>query len=84
MYIVADPQCSNPLKYNFSVFMTNLSATWGALSEEKKIPYVRESAKDGLRFDAEMANYVPAPQFAAGKKKKKKRIKEPGEPKRAT
>ena len=61
--------------------MTNLSATWGQLTDEKKIPYVQESEKDLIRFQAEMANYIPAPEFA---KKKKKRVKEPGEPKRAT
>ena len=76
--------CLKSLTDHISVFMTNLSATWGALSEEKKVPYARKAAEDGLRFEEEMANYVPAPQFAGGKKKKKKRVKEPGEPKRAT
>ena len=64
--------------------MTNLSATWGALTDEKKSPYAALSAEDGIRFEEEMANYVPPPQFAVGRKKKRKRVKEPGEPKRAT
>lgn len=72
-------------KVDLGVFMTNLSATWSSLTDEKKTPYAREAEKDGHRFELEMANYVPAPQFVeVGKKKKRKRIKEPGEPKRAT
>lgn len=71
-------------KVDLGVFMTNLSATWSSLNDEKKLPYVLEAEKDGIRFEREMANYVPAPQYANGKKKKRKRVKEPGEPKRAT
>lgn len=71
-------------KVDLGVFMTNLSATWAALSDDKKIPYVLEAEKDGVRFEEEMSRYVPAPEYANGKKKKRKRVKEPGEPKRAT
>ena len=72
-------------KVDLGVFMTNLSATWASLSDERKVPYVSLADQDGKRFQLEMSTYVPAPQFnEPAKKKKRKRVKEPGEPKRAT
>ena len=64
--------------------MTNLSATWATLSDERKTPYASLAEQDGVRYLDEMSTYVPAPQYNEGKKKKRKRVKEPGEPKRAT
>jgi len=71
-------------KVDLGVFMTNLSATWSTLTDERKTPYVMLADQDGIRYQEEMSTYVPAPQYTDGKKKKRKRVKEPGEPKRAT
>ena len=63
--------------------MRNLSQTWNSLDDTKKIPYTTEADKDAGRFQAEMANYVPDQKYLQPKQKKRKRVKEVGEPKRA-
>ena len=67
-----------------SVFMTSISQTWHALPKEKRQPYYTLSEKDAERYDEQMANYVPPPEYANFKRgKKRKRVKQPGEPKKA-
>lgn len=70
-------------KVDLGVFMRNLSQTWNSLDDTKKIPYTTEADKDAGRFQAEMANYVPDQKYLQPKQKKRKRVKEVGEPKRA-
>lgn len=70
-------------KVDLGVFMRNLSQTWNSLEESKKEPYTTAADKDANRFQEEMANYVPDQKYLQPKQKKRKRVKEVGEPKRA-
>ena len=64
-------------------FMVACAEKWKKLSEEEKQRFKEAAEKDKLRYDNEMANYTPPKTEAGGRKtRKKKKIKDPNEPKR--
>ena len=63
----------------FTEFSKECSRIWKTLSDGDKKKYSKDAAKDKVRFQDEMASYVP-PVDSKGKKKRKK---DPNQPKRS-
>lgn len=67
----------------FVKFSQECSALWKDMDTDDKQPYVDLAEKDRVRYEKEMALYVPRVEKESGKRKKKpKKPKDPNKPKR--
>ena len=64
-------------------FMVACAEKWKKLSEEERQRFKEAAEKDKIRYENEMASYTPPKTEARGRKtRRKKKMKDPNEPKR--
>lgn len=68
------------VKLDFKEFSKTCAAKWNSMVPNEKRPFERMSEQDKIRYENEMASYIPPP---GEKKRKLKRARDPNAPKRA-
>ena len=73
----------------FTEFSKMCSDEWKELTEDDRAHYTKMADKDKVRYDKEMKVYKPSPGYNSkgklegGKRRRKKKTKDPNAPKRA-
>jgi len=76
-------QKANPgVKINFGDFSKQCGKKWQVMDENAREPFGEKASEDKIRYDREMADYIPPDGAANGKRGAKKRKKDPDAPKR--
>ena len=74
---------ANPgVKISFGDFSKQCGQKWQGMDEDAREPFGEKASEDKIRYDREMADYVPPDGAANGKRGAKKRKKDPDAPKR--
>ena len=69
-------------KLPFSEMSHICAIKWKKMSDKEKLPFVKLAEKDAARYKKEMANYTPPEDDETPRKSKKRKRKDPNQPKR--
>ena len=69
-------------KISFTEMSQICGAKWKEMSDKERLPFVKLAEKDAARYRKEMANYTPPEEGETPTKSKKRKRKDPNQPKR--